>query len=295
MKNVYTSLFLILLAGFFFSCIKEQGRDKCLPEYRILLEVKDKNYSNIANIAGLEPKDEQLSFRQYIADLSYRLYHLETRTITASGSGLIVTDDNQLESLVLPDLIPGKYVLSIFGNISQHLKLEDEQWIGELHPDGREGQDTYIAYDTISFSESEIENKVVLQRTKGYLFIQLEGIPDSVARIDQQVGNLYREVNQNLGYVAETSVFKSFTTDLHPSAILMTTLSPTIDGKESTLRLSFYTKEATTPFFFLPDIRIVMKRNQITAYKINYLPEGGIEVWMSVEGAWVKQHDMDFQ
>lgn len=295
MRDIYIRWLLFLLPVFLFSCVKEQGRDKCPPEYSMILGVKDKNYSNINSVPTLHPQDEQLPFREYITNLSYRLQELGTGNVVVSVSNQYVTDNDQLETILFPGLAAGRYILTLFGNISQTPEFSNVQSVYHLHPDEQEDMDTYVLYDTLDFSPASSSEMLELQRAKGYLFIQMEGLPDSVGRIEQQVGLVYRDVDQNLNYTVETSVIKSFTGSIHSSATLSTTLSPTLTDKESSLRLAFYKTGETTPFMFLPDIRMVVRRNQVTAFLIKYKPEGGVEVWMSVEGAWEKQHDMDFQ
>lgn len=295
MKHLYLYTLLLFLSGSFFSCVKEQHRDKCLPEYSIALDVMDKNYSNIGDIVGLLPKDEQLPFKEYVADISYRLINPATGEVVTTVTGQKVEGGNLLETIYFPGLPSGRYIFSAFGNLSLAPEVRDGKLVAQLHPDNQEGGDTYVAYDTIDFSGSMTGKKVELQRTKGYLFLQMEGVPDSVARIDVFVDGVYREVDQNLNYGVETSVTKSFIGNVNPSSLLLATLSPTVTGKESTLRVAFYKAGETTPFMYLPDIRMVVKRNEVSAFKISYQPQGGVEIWMSVEGAWVKLHDMDFQ
>ena len=63
----------ILLSVCLCSCLKEQDKDKCSFDYTVTVEVKDKNYFNISDFVGLSPVDEQLPFRMYVRDLSYKI------------------------------------------------------------------------------------------------------------------------------------------------------------------------------------------------------------------------------
>lgn len=295
MKYIGIAIWSVLLAFLSLSCVKEQGRSKCPTEYSVVLGIKDKNYSNIGSIAGLQPKDEQLAFGQYVSNLSYQLIDPGTGKVIQEVGNVDVAGNDLVQKIVFPGIEAGHYVLNLFGNIGLQPEWRDGQLVYQLHFNNQEGEDIYVLNDNIYFSSALEEKQLFLQRTKGLLFIQLENIPDTVGRVVVEVDHVYREVNQNLAYNDETSISKAFTGNLRPSVDLQTFLAPTVTGKESALRLSFYKQDATEPFMYLPDIRMTVNRNEVTAFKINYKPEGGIEVWVSVDGAWMKQHDMDFE
>lgn len=295
MKCIGMALLSFVLTVLFFSCVKEQGRDECSSGYSIVVGIRDKNFSNINTITGLKPRSEQLAFRQYVSNLSYRLEGQESGETVMEMDHQEVNDNEQFVKIDLPELVSGNYRLSLFGNVREHLELRTGQLVYQLHSNDQEGEDVYVITDTLDFSSGPVEEQLFLQRAKGYLFIQMEGIPDSIGRIVQEVSHVCGEVNQRLEYGRDVTVVKAFTENLHSSAVLQTFLAPTVDGEESVLRLSFYGQGAMVPFMYLPDILLTIKRNQVAAYKINYKPEGGIEVWVSVNGAWMKQHDMDVQ
>ena len=75
---LYSLAFVAIHALFFSSCLSEPDR-KCPPEYRISLNVKDKNYFNVSDVSQIQPKDESQPFRAYIGDLTYQLQHLENQ------------------------------------------------------------------------------------------------------------------------------------------------------------------------------------------------------------------------
>lgn len=179
MKCIGMALLSFVLTTLFFSCVKEQGRDECSLGYYIVLGIRDKNFSNINTITGLQPKSEQLAFRQYVSSLSYCLENRESGETVMETEHQEVEDNRPFVKIDLPEWVSGNYRLSLFGNVREHLELRAGQSIYQLHPNNQEGEDVYVLTDTLDFSSGPVEEQLFLQRTKGYLFIQLEGLPDS--------------------------------------------------------------------------------------------------------------------
>lgn len=288
--HIKTGLFL-LMPLFFTACIKE-GRHNCPAEYGIHLGVKDKNYSNAADVPDLAPKSEQLAFRQYVQTLSYTLKSLATGTNNVNVPLFTISGDQTTEAIPFPDITAGQYQYTAFGNISGNPTLQNGVMTYTLHPDGTEDLDTYFLSDTLAFSGSSDDKYIELLRTKGALLVVIENLPDSVVRIQKQVQSVYRDIDQNFNYSTETNVAKDFTTQIHPTATLLTVLAPSVAGKQSVLRLALYTANSTTPFMFIPDIQMTITRNKLTAFKLNFTP-GGVEVWIVLNGSWTKAYDLD--
>lgn len=289
--TIYQGIVLFLIFNFI-SCIKQSSED-CPVSYRGILIVQDKNYSNATEIPGLSLRDEQQAFRQYIPDFSYSLIQLGTGTTVDSLSNYTVTDEEKTHKLDFPTILPAQYKLNIYGNTNQIALRHDNTTTYTLHPTGQEGDDIYLFNDTIIFTPEQREVSIPMRRAKGALFIQIENIPDSVSRIRETIGQIYNNIDEKGVYSDETTVVKDFDKELHPSPSLLTLLAPTVAGKQSLLRIALYTSGDTYPYLFIPDIQFAVKRNEITAFKFSFQPEGGIEVWILANGTWNKLHDLD--
>lgn len=292
-SNCLLYIFLLLMSPLFLISCLEEPDHSCPPEYMVAVGVLDKNYANANGVPGIVPKDEQLPFKAYVGDLAYRLEALATGSVVKDVAAYAVVGNGMFENLYLPEIQAGRYVLTAFGNTSHAADENGGILSYNLHPDGQEDADVYLVCDTLDFSPDTPNPTVDMVRTKGGLYILIENLPDSVVRIDQQVSTVYQHVDRNSHYSGETTVVKSFTSGLHPSAMLLTVLAPTVAGKNSNIRLALYTQGATTPFMFIPDFSLFVKRNEVTAFKLNFKPDGGVEVWIGFAGEWTKLHDMD--
>lgn len=288
------SVSLLLVSSLIWvSCLRERGNDDCPPTYSVTLGVKDKNYANVGSVPGMAAKDEQLPFKSYVSNLAYYLRNMETGTIVQNVPAYTVTNNDKTQALDFTGVPDGRYILSVFGNISSAAVDNGGILSYNLHPANAEDMDTYLLTDTIDFTSQNPSPYLELQRTKGNLYILIQNLPDSVARIEEQVSGVSQNVDQSGGYNGEGIVLKSFTDNLLPSANMLTFLAPTVTGKNSIIRLALYTKDATTPFMFIPDFNMTVKRNEVAAFMLNFKPEGGIEIWVSADGTWTKLHDMD--
>lgn len=274
------------------SCIKQSSK-VCPPSYQAIVTVKDKNYSNIANIPNLTPKEEQLPFKQYVPNLSYRIFKTVSGDLVNTVSGLTIQHNNQTHELDLASLQAGSYIFNLQGNSTIPTGKNTTLSTYALHPSGQEGDDLYIFHDTIQFSPESQIAILPLIRTKGALWIQIENLPDTVVKAEETIQHIYAKIDENLTYSEETSVVKEFSTDLHPTTSLLTLLAPSYIGKTSVLRIALYLKNTTTPYMFIPDIPLTIKRNEITAFKFNFKLEGGIEFWITANGSWSKLHDLN--
>lgn len=129
MKCIGMALLSFVLTTLFFSCVKEQGRDECSLGYYIVLGIRDKNFSNINTITGLQLKSEQLAFRQYVSSLSYRLENRESGETVMETEHQEVEDNRPFVKIDLPEWVSGNYRLSLFGNVREHLELRAGQSI----------------------------------------------------------------------------------------------------------------------------------------------------------------------
>lgn len=288
---LYVSLFMLSFTCV--SCLKERGNGDCPVTYRITLGVKDKNYANIGNVPELSVKDEQLPFKAYVSTLMYYLRNMETGMIIKNVPTYAVTNNDKLQELDLTGISAGRYILSVFGNDGGVAVDNNGMLSYALHSAGTEGLDTYLLSDTLDLNPDHPDAYAELQRTKGMLYILLENLPDSVARIECQVTGIYQSIDQNGGYSDEAVVRKMFTENLLPSANILLNLAPTVVGKASVVRLALYARNSNTPFMFIPDFDVNVKRNEVAAFRLDFKSEGGVEIWIAMDGTWTKLHDMD--
>lgn len=288
-STTYILLFSFVLL-FCTSCLKEE---KCPQTYTVTLGVKDKNYSNIHDIPELAVTNEQLPFKSYISNLSYHLIDLETQTSIQVVPQYSITNNDTLQTLDFSEIKPGRYILSVFGNITQPIIRNNALLTYNLHQREEENQDTYLIADTLTLLPESPNHNLEMKRTKGLLYIIMENLPDSITRIDEQIFAISQDIDQNFTYSHETTVKKSSTENLQSTTPLSVLLSPTLPGKQSTIRLSLFSRGASTPFMYIPDFTTIIKRNEVTIFKINFKPEGGLEILMAAEGNWIKIHDID--
>ena len=274
---------------FFSSCLSEPDR-KCPPEYRISLNVKDKNYFNVSDVSQIQPKGESLSFRAYIGNLSYQLQNLETGETVMELSPSPVNSDEQQYTIEASEIPKGKYLLTALGNIDGTPLLREA--IIPLHAGNQEQLDTYFVYDTLTLSEATPEHSFAMNRTKGLLVILVENAPDSLSRVDEQISHVGQYIDRLATPSGDISVNKSFTRVSSPSATLTTFTAPTLAGTTSTLRLSLFAKDKATPYSILPDLEFTTARNEISVIKLNFTPDG-IEIWIYLYGRWQKLHNLD--
>lgn len=290
----YGSTTFVLLFSFVLlfctSCLKEEN---CPQTYSVTLRVEDKNYSNIRDIPELVAINEQLPFKSYVSNLSYHLIDLKTQTSIQVVPQYSVTNNDTFQTLDFSGIKSGRYILSVFGNITQPIIRNDVLLTYNLHQREEENQDTYLAVDTLTLLPGSTNLNLGMKRTKGLLYIIMENLPDSITRIDEQIFAISQDIDRNFTYSHETTVKKSTTGDLQPTTPLSVLLSPTPPGKRSTIRLSLFSRGASTPFMYIPDFTTIIKRNEVTIFKINFKPEGGLEILTATEGNWIKIHDID--
>lgn len=275
------------------SCLKEHDHN-CPPESGVTLTVKDKNYSNASAIPGITVKDEQLPLNQYVSNFSYRLAEFGTEQPVDSLFNYGFSNGEKSHPIDFSDIPSGKYVLTTYGNVSQNFSKPDASpgSVYILHPQGQEGDDLYVSKDTFQLGSSS-PYTIYLTRAKGALLVQIENLPDTVTRIDETIDNIYTEMSDTKLYSNPGSVTKSFTIQPSDSVSLFTAVAPTVSGRQSSLRLAFYSSKTMTPYMYISNISLIAKRNEVTAFKFSFKPEGGVEVWISMNGYWTKLHDLN--
>ena len=167
----------LLLGG----CIRE-SLPPC-PPLVIELSVKDKNYFNIddaVRLGLLERRAEDLPFRDYVHSLYY-IVRDEQGEVVAEQHNTPVTDDSQVQRIVLPASLPyGTYTVTAWGNMQSEEPLGEDATQAEMEAAGAAANDIYLASATLEYRYGRDLFSVGIERTKGNLLIKAENLPDMV-------------------------------------------------------------------------------------------------------------------
>lgn len=276
-------LFYIVSALIAFTgCIRDEI-EPC-PPLQVHIGVKDKNYFNIEAVEklGLERhKEEDLPFREYVSTLYWILKEAGTGRTIQEQTVMTVTGDAQEVLLSFPQELPfGQYILTAWGNLQSERPLSDDASVSDLHLYNAEGNDIYLVNDTLTFDAYHYDYTVEMERVKGKLIILAENLPDHINYSTKEVDSLFAYVTSDLRYGRTTSV-RTDTLWQEPNHILTKTLlCPSTDIDASTLSIDFYSVNPDEPTSVRggsiapDDIRISMRRNELTILRYVYIPEG---------------------
>lgn len=264
------------------SCTK----DDCPTGYLIKITVKDKNYFNIKDFSELARVDESLPFHSFEGTVYYTLRDTETGVLKYKSDVMEVNDGGNFYSINIDNMAAGKYELTVWGN--RTIDVPE----GILHSNGQEQTDIYVARTELTFPVSYKSVDMALERTKGKLVIFCKNFPASVGNLTANVSSLYSTVDSKLGYSGEAAVEKNATVN----QVVETFLAPTLDGKTSKLNLNFYalTRAASAPVLTLPEMDLVIRRNEISAITVDYNTTNlNWEIWIYVDGKWKMIHQLN--
>ena len=286
LKYILPSISFLL----FTSCIKD-GEVSC-PEYTIVVGVEDKNYSNILEISDLTPLAEDLPMLDYIANLSL-WWH---------GIG---TDMGRSRSLSIPSQKPlceiesgffpyGSYDVMPVGNmvLAEH-EYQSGKMIIELHPEHSEGEDIYIARQTIDIPlTANIE--MWLARTKGRLIMKFADFPQETVRINAVVSGIYATIDSDGNYDASTRAEKSFVPGFPDyNGYYGMLLAPADATKNAILTLVLYNASGGI-IDVIHNIPIQIERNKLTLIQPVYDPETNEwTVLLYINGNWEAIHNLE--
>lgn len=272
---------LVALPVLNISCIFDDDQDCPVSEYTAEISVKDINYDNISEFPDVEHKNRDMPFHNFASTVSYTLSDMSGIHVRESAL-LPASGDNRTYSISFDDIPEGKYVLTVWGN------LTGEHPDGTLHPDGLEYTDIYIGSRTVCFDDTHRTTELELKRAKGLLLLSCSGFPDDVSWIKMNVSGASRTVDADFNYAGSVDVEK--TIPFQPFTTIM--LSPSAKGS-SVLRLTFHTDNPATshPFLKLPDINLPVSRNEISSVAVDYHDEAGMfEIRMFVNDHWEMIH-----
>lgn len=261
------------------SCVKT-GAEACPPEdtYTVRIGVRDKNYGNAREFDPESVRDENLSLKEYVGTLYYEFRRVGTSEMRSARTALTQADREY--TLVFDNLVPGRYVLSVWGNTERKEVLH----VGE-----DEGTDVYLGADTLDFAGSSVSGELLLQRAKGKLKIVYKNLPASVVRIRQRIDPVYQRVGEDFAYEGSTAVTKS----VPAAASVQMLVAPTPAGQTSRLGIELFTAaDGDTPSFVVPDIDRTLSRNAVSLVEVDYHDSDGTwEIWGTVNGRWTQIHD----
>lgn len=292
MKNI-SYLFLLFLI-LFSSCIRED-LEPC-PPLQVTITVKDKNYSNIDEVAWEDKMNEDEAFRTYVPSLCYTLREAATGKIWDQKEVFRITGEDKSYTFTGCDCLPhGKYVLTVWGGLKDNTSLKDDPLTAHLHPEGVEGDDFYMANDTLVYDEKNTHYTIALERTKGKLIIQVENLPAEMNYSQNTITGIYQDLDCEFNYLHATSVHTQTRWDTIPSKRLKTFLAPSLQEKGSNVKLNFSSLRTKTPLSSTPDdVNITLERNKLTVLKYVYDErEKDFTIYLLVNDAWDVIHDLN--
>lgn len=283
----------LLLLG---SCIRDTI-PPC-PPLSVILEVKDKNYFNIRQAAGLEEeKDENLAFREYVPTLHYLLRNVSSGKVVQEQE-LLVDHDRSVFEVVFPENLPhGQYVFTAWGNIDSVGILQQLNDSTRLHWDHDPMFDVYVVTDTLEYSAYDYQYRLGLERIKGKLLILAEHFPPAIDYSVKQVDRISSHVTSGLEYGGSTYVeTETYWTD-SIDILTRTVLAPTPEGSTSILEATLYDRGGVDPSLTidLPKTQVTMKRNELTIVRFVYQTASDIEVYLWMDGNWERIPDLEIE
>lgn len=284
MGKALLSILIITLLGGLASCTKND----CPTGYLIKVTVKDKNYFNADQFSQLEKKDETLPFHQFIKTVYYTLRDTKTGNLVYQSDVVNVEEGKDFYPITVDGFSAGEYELTVWGNRTPDVPS------GELHYNGQEQTDIYVARTILSFPMSYKSVSLALERAKGKLVIFCSNFPAGIGSLSQKVSSIYETVDSQLEYTGEAEVNK----EVAVNNIIETYLAPTSAGKISKLNLNFFslTRAASSPTLTLPEMEITIHRNEITAVKVDYnIISGNWEIWLNIDGEWIMVHHLSIK
>lgn len=271
MKGTIRNIAYILLlpAMTFTSCIRDEIED--CPPLQINIAVKDKNYFNIDNVEAEQRKGYNLAFREYVPTLYYVLRDLNTGDVVEESGVFEVKGDKQILTIDLCPCIPhGRYVLTVWGGMSNLDAISEDGLSLDLNPNSTEGEDIYMTNDTILYDAWHNNHTVEMERTKGKLIIEKkwECLPEGINGSRKEINGVYDNVNNAFKYTGITDVLATHLWEPEHNIITKTVLSPSLKENGTKLHLDFINaSDPSSPLLTPKDVKITMKRNELTVLR----------------------------
>ncbi len=289
---VRRAFYFFCLLSAFSSCIRDEI-PPC-PALSVQIAVKDKNYSNVRKVEQETALSEDLAFREYVPTLYYRLCPLGSNDPVAEQELFEVTGDEREYAVRFSDDLPhGTYVLTVWGGMKDLSSLDADRNVLTLHPEGTEGEDVYMTNDTLVYDAWNYGYTVEMERTKGKLIVLAANLPSDIRWSGQTDDGLSRTVDRGFGYSGTTGVSTAGEwASAEETVATKTLLSPSLQAEGTVQKMQFYdAPDRTVPAAVPDDVRITMRRNELTVLKYVY-DDGRFSIYILVDDNWEKVHGM---
>lgn len=288
-------LLILLLVPALTSCIRDEIED--CPPLQVNIAVKDKNYFNVDKVDMEERRSEDLAFREYVPTLFYMLRDAKTGEVMEEhGVFRVKGEAKTMKVDFCPCLPHGTYVLTVWGGMKDMTSLSEDRTALALHPEHAEGDDIYLVNDTLVYDAYRYDYTVEMERTKGKLIVEAEGLEQGLEHSTMKADHIYERVDSGFSYSSDT--YASMQYDWTGQHVLTkTVLAPSLKRNGSTLNLQFYdSAQRLNPVLSPKDVRITMHRNELTVLRYVWNEEkADFVVYMLVNDNWEMVHGMEIE
>lgn len=287
-------LLILLLVPALTSCIRDEIED--CPPLQVNIAVKDKNYFNVDKVSHEERRSEDLAFREYVPTLFYMLRDAKTGEVMEEQGVFSVEGEGKTVPVEFCPCLPhGTYVLTVWGGMKDMTSLSEDRTALALHPEHAEGDDIYLVNDTLVYDAYRYDYTVEMERTKGKLIVEAEGLPQGIGRMTTDVDRLFGKVNSDFVYSGETHVSNTSAVTADQKVRMSSIMAPSVGSGASLVKVSFTKKDGASDML-LPkpaDVKINMERNRITMLKYVFNPDADkFTIYIKVNDNWEEIHGM---
>lgn len=287
-------LLILLLVPALTSCIRDEIED--CPPLQVNIAVKDKNYFNVDKVDMEERRSEDLAFREYVPTLFYMLRDAKTGEVMEEQGVFRVEGEGKTVPVEFCPCLPhGTYVLTVWGGMKDMTSLSEDRTALALHPEHAEGDDIYLVNDTLVYDAYRYDYTVEMERTKGKLIVEAEGLPQGIGRMTTDVDRLFGKVNSDFVYSGETHVSNTSAVTADQKVRMSSIMAPSVSSGTSLVDVSFTRKDGASDTL-LPkpaDVKINMERNRITMLKYVFNPDADkFTIYIKVNDNWEEIHGM---
>lgn len=287
-------LLILLLVPALTSCIRDEIED--CPPLQVNIAVKDKNYFNVDKVDMEERRSEDLAFREYVPTLFYMLRDAKTgEVVEEQGVFRVEGEAKTMKVDFCPCLPHGTYVLTVWGGMKDMTSLSEDRTALALHPEHAEGDDIYLINDTLVYDAYRYDYTVEMERTKGKLIVEAEGLPQDIDQMTTDVNGLFGKVNSDFIYSGETHVSNTSAVTADQKVRMSSIMAPSVGSGTSLVDVSFTRKDGASDTL-LPkpaDVKINMERNRITMLKYVFNPDADkFTIYIKVNDNWEEIHGM---
>lgn len=288
-------LLILLLVPALTSCIRDEIED--CPPLQVNIAVKDKNYFNVDKVDMEERRSDDLAFREYVPTLFYMLRDAKTGEVMEEQGVFSVEGEGKTVPVEFCPCLPhGTYVLTVWGGMKDMTSLSEDRTALALHPEHAEGDDIYLVNDTLVYDAYRYDYTVEMERTKGKLIVEAEGLKQGLEHSTMKANHIYERVDSGFSYSSDT--YASMQYDWTGQHVLTkTVLAPSLKRNGSTLSLQFYdSAQRLNPVLSPKDVRITMRRNELTVLRYVWDEEkDDFVVYMLVNDNWEMVHGMEIE